>query len=346
MRTDLRCKSCQTKLSVKVELQGKSIRCPRCRQPVTVTLAPVMLPQLGNKQANGTPLKAILVDDEEPMMAEVLPDHPRIEDFEVVPDEVEAPPRPRAVRKSAPVSAEVDDEEPVKPKKKKKKKSKVKESITIPIWMWITGGLAAVITTGGIVFGILLALRTHTPDGQGVDWKGFAIEVAILIPINIVILVAGMFISSALGGGINFGDAKTAILGAFFLVVVVVLVSLIPVVGRYLTLIVWLVGFMTIFGLDPWEARFMLFICWILSYIANMAYAHIEHRMIEKHLERLEQLEMEEEERHERNQPRERSRPGKDDPDDDPDERSYFRPGEWHQRMNDWVETQRRVIAA
>lgn len=206
--------------------------------------------------------------------------------------------------------------------------------------MLIAGGIGAIIASGGIVFGIMLALRTHTPDGQAINWKGFAVEVAILIPINIVILVAGMFISSALGGGINFGDAKTAIIGSFFLVVVVVLVSLIPVVGRYLTLIVWLVGFMTIFGLDPWEARFLFFICWILSYAANMGYAHIQNRMLEKRLER--EWMNEDDEKPVRKRTRDNNKPGRKDPDDDdPDERGYLSPGQWHDRLGVWIEAQR-----
>lgn len=329
MRTDLRCKSCSTKLSAKIELQGKYVRCPKCRNPVKVTLAPVVLPQLGKKPA-----------EDEPVLAEVLPD--QMADFEVLPDEdPNPPPATRPARKSTPAQVKSENEESPKPKKKKKKNtSNADESTRIPIWMWLAGGLGGVIATGGIVFGIMLALRTHTPDSQPIDWKGFAIEVAILIPINIVILVAGMFISSALGGGINFGDAKTAILGSFFLVVVVVLVSLIPVIGRYLTLIVWLVGFMTIFGLDPWEARFLFFICWILSYAANMGYSHIHHRMMEKRMERM----MNDDDMPVKNKSRDRNKPGKKDPDDDdPEERGYHRPGEWHDRLANWIESHRRV---
>ncbi|HQR07823.1 MAG TPA: hypothetical protein PLN21_13430 [Gemmatales bacterium] len=338
MRTDLRCKSCQTRLSVKIELQGKFVRCPKCRNPVKVTLAPVVLPQLGMKQAAATPLMAMPVDDEA-MLAKVLPDD--LGDFEVLSDEEPAPPPP--ARKATPALVEADDEAPRSKKKKKKKKSQADESTRIPIWMWVAGGIGAVIAAGGIVFGILLALRTRTPDSMPIDWKGFALEVAILIPINIVILVAGMFISSALGGGINFGDAKTAIIGSFFLVIVVVLVSLIPIVGRYLTLIVWLVGFMTIFGLDPWEARFLFFICWILSYAANMGYAHIQHRMMEKRLERM--MEDDEDDKPVKRKSRDNNKPGKKDPDDDdPDDRGYLRPGEWHDRLGDWIAAKQRVV--
>lgn len=332
MRTDLRCNSCQTKLSVKIELQGKHVRCPKCRNPVKVTLAPVVLPKLGNKRT-----------DDEPMLAEVLPDH--LADFEVLPDEdPNPPPAPRPARKSTPAQIKSENEELPKPKKKKKKnKSKADESTRIPVWMWIAGGLGAVIASGGIVFGIMLALRTQTPDSQPIDWKGFAIEVAILIPINIVILIAGMFISSALGGGINFGDAKTAIIGSFFLVVVVVLVSLIPIVGRYLTLIVWLVGFMTIFGLDPWEARFLFFICWILSYAANMGYAHIQNRIMEKRWERM--MDDDDDDKPVKKKSRDSNKPGKKDPDDDdPDDRGYLQPGEWHDRLGGWIEAQQRVL--
>lgn len=340
MRTDLRCKACQTKLSVKMELQGKSVRCPKCRNPVKVPLVPVVLPQLGGKLVSAIPVS------DEPMLAEVLPDH--LSDFEVLPEEEPAPasPPPRAVRQATPAPVKADDDQSPKPrKKKKKKKSKADEETRIPLWMLIAGGVGAIIAASGIVFGILLALRTRTPDHLPIDWKGFAIEVAILIPINIAILVAGMFISSALGGGINFGDAKTAIIGSFFLCVVVVLVSLIPVVGIYFTLLVWLVGFMTIFGLDPWEARFLFFICWILSFAVNVAYSHIEERIM---LKRMGMDDIDEDDVPRKNKSKDRNnRPGKKDPDDDdPDDRSYFRPGDLHDRLGDWIEGQRRVLPA
>ena len=339
MRTELRCKTCQTKLAVKIELQGKAVRCPKCRNPVKVALAPVVLPQLGNRQAVQTPLMAVPLDDE-PMPAEVLPASPRVEDYEVLPDDEEPITLSRPERYDTPSPVESDGEAQAKPKKKKKKKKKnalLDDSTKIPVWMWIAGGVGAMIATGGVIFGIILALRTHTPDGEPVDWRGFALEFIILVPINVVILIAGMFISSALGGGINFGDAKTAIIGSFFLVVVVVLVSLIPVFGRYLTLIVWLIGFMTIFGLDAWEARFLLLICWLLSFAGNMAYAHIENRMMEKRLEREEREERDDDERRKIRWPREK------EPNNDPDEQGYFRPGDWHQRMGNWVEAQRRT---
>ena len=42
--------------------------------------------------------------------------------------------------------------------------------------------------------------------------------------------------------------------------------------------------------------------------------------------------------------PKEKNKkPGKMDPDDEPDDRSYLRPGELHDRLGKWIEAQRRA---
>jgi hypothetical protein len=369
MRVDLRCKVCQTKLAAKSELAGKSVRCPRCGNPVRVALAPVVLPQIGKA---ASPMMATPVDDE-PMMAEVLPEGN--DDFDVLPDDepMEAipvveppPPRPRPSRPAIvqpvvtqpaeTVADEATEEDTPKPKKKKKKsgfKKAKKEATSIPTWMWVVGGLGAMITTGGIIVGLILMMRMNTPDGDDIDWRIFALEFMIGVPASLVILVISMFLSSALGGGINFGDAKTAIIGAIFLVVIVNLVAMIPKIGIYLTLLVWLVGFMTIFGLDPWEARFLLFINWVLNYAIGMAMLHYM-------INRVDSMEVNtEEERPARRRRRERERDPDDEADifkneknnknnnkrrvpdpNDEDEQSYLQPEVMHERMRAWVESQ------
>lgn len=348
MRTEIRCRQCQIKLSVKIELQGRTIRCPKCTNPVKVTLAPVVLPQLGNKPGS-TPLMAIPVE-EEPMWAVPLTGNA---DFEVLPDEEPVAPvslpkpksKPARLPTPAPVEEETDSSER-RPSKKKKKKNKyaAKQATSIPVWMWIAGGVGALITTGGLIFGIILLMRVGTPDGQDVPWGEYLLIYCINVPISLVVLIISMFLSSALGGGINFGDAKTAIIGSIFLIAIVNVVNLIPVVGRYLTLIVWLVGFMTIFGLDPWEARFLLFINWLLNYAIGMA---VMHFMI-AHMNRDNEINDDPDDvpvkrkPAERNRNRNNKRPPKDDPDDD-DKMGYYQPEGWHQRMGDWVESHRRV---
>lgn len=333
MRTDIRCRHCQARLSVKAELLGKQIPCPRCKQPVKVALAPVVLASHGSI----TPPRAAMVvpDDDVPIQAQVLDDDPG---FDVVPDDEPATqPAPPARRQSPPPEPSVAP----RPKKKRKKKIEAKND-SYPAWVWALFVLGALITTSGLIFGLYMALRVGTPDGQPVPWKEYLIAFSVSVPITLVILIASMFISSALGGGINFGDAKTAIIGSIFLIVIVNVVALIPIVGRYLTLLVWLVGFMTIFGLDPWEARFLLFINWVLNFFVGYAmYSYVINK-IERGGDDYDDDEPVRVKPRERNN-RDKNR-HKEDPDDDPDEMSYYRPDEWHDRIARWVD--RRACCA
>lgn len=141
MRIDLRCRHCQSKLSVKAELHGKQIGCPKCGNPVRVSLAPVVLPQLGNRPG-GSPMMAVPVE-EEPVWAEPILD---VADFEVLPDEepvaVPRSVKPKPARAVTPKLVDEDEEEDTpRPRKKKKKKSNANEATSIPVWMWIVGGL-------------------------------------------------------------------------------------------------------------------------------------------------------------------------------------------------------------
>ncbi len=331
MRVDLRCKGCQARLSAKSELAGKAVRCPRCKQPVRVTVAPVVLPQLGNRPGS-KPLMAEAVQAEEPVWAEAIPEDAG---FDVLPDEepmlatpleedrpVPTLPKPKPKSKPsketevAEASETVEEDRPKK--KKKKKKLDAKMETAIPTWMWVAGGFGALLATAGIVFGIYLLMRVGTPDGDDVDWQGRLLVFLILIPIKLVILVVSMFLSSALGGGINFGDAKTAIIGAIFLIVIVNLVEMIPVAGPYLTLVVWLIGFMTIFGLDPWEARFLLFINWLINYLIVMAIINYVHNRTEREFKQMMEEGEEEEKPKVRNKNNGKKNQKKNiDPDDD-----------------------------
>lgn len=339
MRIDIRCIQCSTKLAVKVSLQGKRVRCPKCRQPVLVPLAPLMLPPV-NAASLGAPLVAIPVAVDEPAVAEILPDNGDYGDFEVLPDEIPVsqppPPKPRAVKQQV-MEAQPEEPTPVPKKKKKKKKLKIKESEPVPMWMWIAGGLGALVTTGGLVFGLIMMMRVGTRDGDPIAWGEQLTVFAISVPITLVILVASMFISSALGGGINFGDAKTAIIGSLFLVFIVNLVRMIPIIGPYMTLLVWLVGFMTIFGLDPWEARFLLVINWILNFALGMFIIKLLDDDLVGPSKRGNDLEMEEFEFDPNEREFKRIPPMKDDDDDD---QSYLQPGRWHEQMRGWVERQ------
>jgi hypothetical protein len=270
MHATVSCGSCSNKLTVQTEHMGKQIRCPRSQKTVRVAVAPVIvgpvakatpvtpvIVQAANGYATGTPVTPVVVRAVAATPRAVSPPSrppAPAADFVVIPEEAPDPAPPAL------------SEPPKLSLKKKKKKRKAMQETTVPAWMWIAGGIGALVTIVGIIFGVWMALKMRAGGGS-VNWPLFMVAFGISCFVSLVILIISMFLSSALGGGINFGDAKTAIIGAIFLIVIVNLVALIPYVGRYLTFVVWLVGFMTIYGLDPWEARFLLIINWILNYL-------------------------------------------------------------------------------
>jgi hypothetical protein len=274
MQISVNCGSCKTKLSVKAEHAGKQVRCIRCGQLVRVTVAPVVV---GSPNRHAAPVMAELVNDDQyvqvttPVQVQVIPAarplppkpiraaSPPMSNFEVLPQDT-------------PATSNGSYDPPSGPqlKKKKKKKSKKLEETSVPPWMWIVGGLGALVTISGVIIGLWMMLKMNNGGEKPINWAFVAVHFGIGVPISLVILVVSMFVSSALGGGIDFGEAKTAIIGGLFLVIIVNLVELIPGAGFYLTFPVWLIGFMAIFGLDPWEARFLLFINWVFNYIIGM----------------------------------------------------------------------------
>ncbi len=317
-----------------------------------MTLSPVVLPPLGNKPGTSPMMAIPLQVEEEPVWAEPLPDDAG---FDVVPDDepvlatplIEANLNSRPTSPSKPISrtatashvnpADESMTEDQPKKKKKKKKLPGKSETSLPMWMWIAGGLGALVTTAGLVAGVYLLMRMNTPDGQAIDWGNKLLLFAINIPITLVILIIGMFLSSALGGGINFGEAKTAIIGAIFLIVIVNLVYMIPVAGPYLTLLVWLVGFMTIFGLDPWEARFLFFIVWVMHYFLNMAIVHYMFQRAEREFKMMEEgIEDELPRNRKRNNGKRNQKQQKEmDPEDDT--WGHQQPDQLHDLVREWV---------
>ena len=111
--------------------------------------------------------------------------------------------------------------------------------------------------------GIISAALIHA--GYGKFLLAFAVGMAILLPVSVVILVISMFIASALLGGVDFGQAHVAIPKAGALLFVVNLLSMIPLAGPFLALPVWFLGLMGLFSLDFVEARTLVAINWILN---------------------------------------------------------------------------------
>jgi hypothetical protein len=107
-------------------------------------------------------------------------------------------------------------------------------------------------------------------NGHLLELAVYGVAWVVMMVVSLVILIASMFISSAIAGGIDFGDAFTAIPKAFFLVAPINVLYLLPLEGIgfirfFLVLPIWVIGLMMLFGLDLWEARFLIFINWFLN---------------------------------------------------------------------------------
>jgi hypothetical protein len=80
-----------------------------------------------------------------------------------------------------------------------------------------------------------------------------------------------MIISSSIGGGIEFGEVHIVIPKALGLIFIVNLVSLIPFVGWFIALLVWVGGLMSLFNLEIWEARILIVVNWGLNSLVRLA---------------------------------------------------------------------------
>jgi hypothetical protein len=94
-----------------------------------------------------------------------------------------------------------------------------------------------------------------------------AVYWAVMMPVSLVLFFASMFIASAIAGGIDFGDALTAIPKALFLLAPINFIyALLPGFFAFaLSLPFWIGGLILLFGLDLWEAKFLIVINWFLN---------------------------------------------------------------------------------
>jgi hypothetical protein len=101
--------------------------------------------------------------------------------------------------------------------------------------------------------------------------RGYVLAMVVLLPVSTAILILSMFISSAAGGGIDFGDARIVIPKAAALLFVINTINLSPCgpMGAALTFPIWLFGLMSLFKLDLWETRMLFLVNWILNFVAR-----------------------------------------------------------------------------
>jgi hypothetical protein len=213
--------ACGKALRVKEEHAGKKLRCPACRNVLTVP---------------------------SPM------DNP---DFEVIEDEAEGASAGAAITASRATPPAADGAGSATPPRKKKKRRRKNRPVgQIPEWGWAVGGCLLA------VFGCLAALGILALTGRFSLALGLGAALATAVPVGLVLLVISMFIASAVGGGIDFGDVRVAVPKAVGLLSVVTLVGFVPFIGWFLAIPIWCVGLMNLFRLDFWETRVLFIINW------------------------------------------------------------------------------------
>jgi hypothetical protein len=248
------CHSCGRQLNAPDNLAGRKAKCPSCNTIVPIPAAmPVKVAPPAVKER--TPPKRRQPEPEEQIThLEEVPDEPpqRITRKAKVPDEAE------------PVEEVVAAKPARKPKRKKRRRPRERAEQTIPTWLlWL-------ISVGGFVLLAGIIALPAIYKGYGALVLVYSVIIAVMVPISTVILIISMYISSALGGGIDFGEARTTIPKAAGLLLVVNSISLLP-FGRILALPIWWGGLMALFRLDWWETRMLVFVNWCLNFLAQMA---------------------------------------------------------------------------
>ncbi len=232
MPTQIACDECGTQLKVPDNMAGREVRCPRCAATFS---AP---------------------DDERADAADVRPAAPSRR----------TPPKGVQVGTSErPASSEggPGQETAAAPPPRKKKRRKRQQEPALPGWLkkLLIGGACAIALFIAVVV-LLMGMKR--------DAAAYFVVVLVMLPISTGILILAMYISSALGGGIDFGDARVVIPKAMALIFVINLIGLVP-FGFLFTFPVWLFGLMSLFKLDLWETRVLVTVNWILNFVARWA---------------------------------------------------------------------------
>lgn len=249
------CRSCGARSHAPDSLAGRKAKCPRCQNIVTIQAAVPKTVTLPAPKVRSLPKRREPAPEEGITHLEEVQDEiqseKQITHLEEVPDEVESAEKV-AVAKAA-----------KKPKRKRRRRPRDRSEQTTPAWLlWlISVGLFALVA-------FILALPAIY-KGYGDLVLLYAVIVAVMLPISTVILIISMFISSWLGGGIEFGEARIVIPKAVGLLLVVNSICLLP-FGRFLAAPIWWFGLMFLFGLDWWETRILTGVNWGLNFVAQM----------------------------------------------------------------------------
>lgn len=274
----LQCPGCRKRLSLDDRNAGKMVKCPACAQqfragsPASQIAQPVPAKPPAPPASNAGADFEVVDDDAGYEVVDETPPAPppRKASAETVrnaiapvPTQRLTPPENDAVDDVSAVDEE-DAEEERRPRKKKKKKRVRRDVAALPgNWIpWAVGVGGLLLFLGALALAGILA-------GHGTLVLFVTVWLVVSIPVSTVILIVSMILSSAIAGGIEFGEVHVVIPKAMGLLIIINLISMIPIAGWIMTFPVWLLGLMFLFRLDIWEARFLIFINWFLNTIAR-----------------------------------------------------------------------------
>ena len=231
------CHSCGRQLNAPDNLAGRKAKCPSCG-----TVLPIRAAE---------PIEVVPPVPKERQ----LPKRRQPEPEERMTTEPDANEEPEEVVEAARVAK--------KPRRKKRKRLEKRSNQPALNWVpWLLSLAGIGLLTGSIAFAAIY-------KGHGVEALVYSVILVVMLPISTIILIASMFISSWLGGGIEFGEARVVIPKAACLLFIVNLISLLP-MGRFIAAPIWLFGLMFLFGLDFWETRILIVVNWGLNFVAQM----------------------------------------------------------------------------
>jgi Leucine Rich repeat len=259
------CSSCGVRLKVNESLLGRKAKCPKCGEVLVISEATE--PAIPTKSNSAR----TLAESEQPkgkQRARQEEEHFKAQGGYALASSPEEVPvrRKRAVPRDDDFDGADGDEDlppeedrPRKKKKRRKKKRLQRPGAPMPSWLWWLGGTVALMLV------VLLAGLFLIKEGHRDLVVFYGLAFAVMLPISVVIMIIAMILSSALAGGIEFGELHDVIIKSIALLFVINLIYLIPFVGGMLAFPFWLFGSMILFRLDVWEARFFIFINWLLN---------------------------------------------------------------------------------
>ena len=107
----------------------------------------------------------------------------------------------------------------------------------------------------------------------------YVVGFAIFLAISVVILIVSMVITSAFGGGVDFGQVHIVLLKAIPLLILVTVLEEVPGgFGYVLPIPVWWIGLMLLFRLDFWEVRTLVALNWGLNALAHFVLLGMLHK--------------------------------------------------------------------